>query len=201
MDLFSSEVKDNLLPYDGEAQYYGPILPTNLADQCYDTLLDEIAWKHDELFIHGKHIVTQRKTAWYGDKPYAYTYSRTTKHALPWTEGLLKLKQKIEMTSQHTFNSCLLNLYHDGNEGMSWHSDDEKMLAPNGAIASVSLGAARKFSFKHRESRQSLSLVLEHGSLLIMKGETQTHWLHSLPKTKKVKRPRINLTFRTIISE
>ncbi|MEM6831840.1 MAG: alpha-ketoglutarate-dependent dioxygenase AlkB, partial [Bacteroidota bacterium] len=126
--------------------------------------------------------------------------SNTTKKALLWTPELLELKQLIEDQSEENYNSCLLNLYHNGDEGMSWHSDAETELKKNGAIASVSLGNDRKFVFKHRQSKEKVSLQLEHGSLLVMKGTTQSHWLHSLPKTKRVTTPRINLTFRTILN-
>ena len=135
-------------------------------------LLKTIAWKNDEVIIYGKHIVTARKAAWYGDKPYSYTYSNTTKQALAWTPELLELKALVENQSQSSFNSCLLNLYHSGAEGMAWHSDDESALGRNPVIASLSLGAERKFSFKHKSSKQNVSLVLEHGSLLLMKGAT-----------------------------
>ena len=104
----------------------------------------------------------------------------------------------LQQVTGETFNSCLLNLYHSGGEGMAWHSDGEKDLKKNGAIASMTFGAERKFSFKHKETKETISLTLEHGSLLIMKGETQKHWLHRLPPTKLITQPRINLTFRTI---
>ena len=149
--------------------------------------------------MFGKTIITKRKVAWYGDQPYEYTYSHVTKSALPWTPALQRIKNKVEEVSCDTYNSCLLNLYHDGSEGMSWHSDDEKELKPEGAIASVSLGAERKFVLKHKQSAEKVEVFLHHGSLLVMKGETQTHWVHRLPPTKKVNTPRINLTFRTII--
>jgi alkylated DNA repair dioxygenase AlkB len=148
--------------------------------------------------IYGKHLVTSRKVAWYGDHNFSYTYSGTTKRALLWTKELLDLKKIVERYSGVTFNSCLLNLYHNGSEGMAWHSDDEKALGKNTNIASLSFGAERKFSFKHKRTKESVSLVLESGSLLMMKGSTQSHWMHRLPPTTKVSRPRINLTFRTI---
>ncbi|MFZ0510672.1 MAG: alpha-ketoglutarate-dependent dioxygenase AlkB [Candidatus Nitrosopolaris sp.] len=107
----------------------------------------------------------------------------------------------VEKLTETKFNSCLLNLYHNGNEGIAWHSDDEKSLEKNSTIASLSLGAERKFSFKHKQTKQTISLVLEHGSLLIMKDATQTNWLHSLPKSKKITGPRINLIFRTMSTE
>ncbi|WP_316929254.1 alpha-ketoglutarate-dependent dioxygenase AlkB family protein [Cyclobacterium qasimii] len=144
--------------------------------------------------------MTKRKVAWYGEEAFEYTYSKTTKSALPWTQALLELKHSIENLTEDTFNSCLLNLYHDGNEGMAWHSDGEKDLKKQGAIASLSFGAERKFSFKHKETKTKSELILENGSLLIMKGDTQTNWLHRLPPSKRIINPRINLTFRTIFS-
>jgi alkylated DNA repair dioxygenase AlkB len=144
--------------------------------------------------------VTKRKTAWYGDSDYVYIYSNTEKKALPWTVELTKLKQVVENLSNTKFNSCLLNLYHDGNVGMGWHSDDEKSIEKHSTIASVSFGAERKFSFKHKQSNKIISILLQHGSLLLMKGQTQKNWLHSLPKSKNITLPRINLTFRRMVT-
>lgn len=163
-------------------------------------LLERIEWRNDEAVIYGKRIITKRKVAWYGDQPFSYTYSKTTKTALPWTPELLILKNLAEKHSGETYNSCLLNLYHDGSEGMAWHSDGEKDLRKNGAIASLSFGAERKFCFKHKHSGEKIDVFLEAGSLLVMKGETQTHWLHRLPPSTKIHQPRINLTFRTIVT-
>jgi alkylated DNA repair dioxygenase AlkB len=196
MDLFTSN--NNILPYDGETLYYGHILDSEKAHYYFDALLHTVAWKHDEAIIYGKHYITKRKVAWYGNQSYNYTYSNTTKQALPWTPELITLKQLVEGITGTEFNSCLLNLYHTGEEGMAWHSDDEKALGHNTVIASVSLGAARKFSFKHKLTAQKCDIILEPGSLLVMKGCTQTHWLHRLAPSKKVKAARINLTFRTI---
>lgn len=198
MDLFNTlpDKKRNYLPKDGTVNYYGKILNQKEADYYLKNLLDTIKWRNDEAIIFGKRIITKRKVAWYGDKEYEYTYSNTTKSALPWTKELLELKLLTEYQTGETFNSCLLNLYHDGEEGMAWHG--EKDLKKNGAIASLSFGAERKFAFKHKESKETISLVLEHGSLLVMKDSTQSHWLHRLPPTKLIRRPRVNLTFRTI---
>jgi alkylated DNA repair dioxygenase AlkB len=198
MDLFNQHTDDNLLPKGGTVHYYGPIFSEALADKYFDQLIDGIAWENDEAIIFGKCIITKRKVAWYGNKAYSYTYSNSTKSALAWTDTLLRLKEAVEMKTGESFNSCLLNLYHDGSEGMAWHSDGEKALKKDGAIASLSFGAARKFAFKHKESKEKVELILAPGSLLVMKGKTQSHWLHRLPPTKLVKRPRINLTFRTI---
>ncbi|RFC55606.1 alpha-ketoglutarate-dependent dioxygenase AlkB family protein [Brumimicrobium aurantiacum] len=199
MDLFNTKL--NILPFDGEVDYYGPVLSQSQAQEYFEKLMSKIEWKNDKAIIYGKLIVTKRKVAWYGDEPFEYTYSKTTKSALPWTKELLELKEIIEEKSGETYNSCLLNLYHSGEEGMAWHSDAEKDLKKNGAIASLSFGAERKFLFKHKETKQNVSVILEKGSLLVMKGTTQTNWLHRLPPTKKVKTPRINLTFRTIVEE
>jgi alkylated DNA repair dioxygenase AlkB len=174
-------------------------MPVQQADHYYAALMDGIAWQNDEAFIMGKIIVTKRKAAWYGNLPFEYTYSRITKTALPWTDSLRELKALTEKETGETYNSCLLNLYHSGDEGMAWHSDGEPDLKKNGAIASLSFGAERKFCFKHKQSGERVDILLEHGSLLLMTGTTQTHWLHRLPPTKKVSSPRINLTFRTII--
>lgn len=200
MDLFnqSPDKNKNWLPYDGTVNYYGKLLPHQEANKYLETLLQSIEWRNDEAVIFGKKIITKRKVAWYGEKPFAYTYSNSTKHALPWTKELLELKTIIEKETGETFNSCLLNLYHDGEEGMAWHSDGERDLKRDGAIGSLSFGAERKFVFKHKQTKEKVELVLEHGSLLVMKDTTQTHWLHRLPPSKKITIPRVNLTFRTI---
>lgn len=200
MDLFSELIdqSENILHKDGVANYYQEVLSLKLADRYLSSLLNKIEWKNDEAVIFGKRIITKRKVAWYADKPFKYTYSNNTKLALPWIEELLELKEIVEKRTSETFNSCLLNLYHDGSEGMAWHSDAEKELKKNGAIGSLSFGAERKFSFKHKKSKDMVSLILHHGSLLVMSGATQTHWLHRLPQTKTVNKPRINLTFRTM---
>src|SRR5205823_1150820 len=136
-DLFGPDPAANLLPGDGTVHYYGPVLDAPSADRYFEALLRKIPWKHDEAVFFGRRVVIARQVAWYGDADYAYTYSGATKRALAWTEELRKLKALVEQCAGATFNSCLLNLYHNGSEGMSWHSDDEKMLRPNAAIASL----------------------------------------------------------------
>jgi alkylated DNA repair dioxygenase AlkB len=199
MDLFNIGRVVNILPFDGSADYYGKMLTTAEAKYYFDRILMNVEWRNDEAVIFGRHIVTKRKVAWYGDRSYSYAYSGKTREALSWTSDLLELKGVVERLCSRTFNSCLLNLYHNGDEGMAWHSDDERTLEPDGAIASLSLGAERKFSFRHRKTREALSILLEPGSLLVMHGPTQTHWMHALPKTKRVSLPRVNLTFRTMV--
>lgn len=199
MNLFRIEESRNLLPGDGIVNYYGKVLQANTANAYLNCFLRTIEWKNDEAIIFGRHFVTKRKAAWYGDSDYRYTYSNTTKQALGWTKELLEIKRLTEELSLSRFNSCLLNLYHNGEEGMSWHSDDEGSLGKNTTIASFSFGAERKFSFKHKKNKEKVSITLENGSLLIMKGTTQSNWLHCLPKTKRISQPRINLTFRTMV--
>ena len=199
MDLFSDNQISNLLPYDGTVFYFGTVIPQAEASHYFNQLYNTIEWRNDESIIFGKHIITSRKVAWYGDKDFDYTYSNTTKKALPWTKELLDLKTLAEKITNASYNSCLLNYYHNGNEGMSWHSDAEKMLQKDGSIASFTFGAERKFAFKHKVTKDTTSIVLQNGSLLEMKNNTQTHWLHRLPTSSIIKRPRINLTFRTIV--
>ena len=201
MNLFSDNIDKslNILPKDGEVLYYGAIFSTEKQKHFFDTLLQEIFWEHDEVFIFGKKIITKRKVAWYGDSEFLYTYSKNTKKALIWTPALLVLKKEVEKVSKESYNTCLLNLYHSGEEGMGWHSDDEKEMKKNGAIASLSFGETRKFKFRHKEDKSlKIDISLEGGSLLVMKGVCQEFWQHQLPITKKVSTPRINLTFRTI---
>jgi len=203
MKLFDEpfDPNSNLLPYNGIVHYYGKIFSQEKATGFYQNLLNEIKWEHDKAIIFGKEIITKRKVAWYAEKPFSYTYSKVTKHAKPWTDALKQIKEEVERKSGETYNSCLLNLYHSGEEGMAWHSDGEKDLKKNGAIASVSFGAERKFAFKHKDSKEKIEVWLENGSLLVMKDETQSHWLHRLPPTKKIHSPRVNLTFRTIVDQ
>tara|TARA_B110000483_G_scaffold143384_1_gene171243 strand:- start:161 stop:763 length:603 start_codon:yes stop_codon:yes gene_type:complete len=200
MDLFESKLISNILENDGQVNYYGKVFNDERAQYFFTQLLQNIEWENDKTIIFGKLIITKREVAWYGDEPFDYTYSKSTKSALPWTKELLELKEIVEHKTGDTFNSCLLNLYHNGEEGMGWHSDNEKNLKNNGAISSLSFGAERKFCFKHKMTKEVISVYLETGSLLVMKGTTQKNWLHRLPPTKKVKTPRINLTFRTVDS-
>lgn len=199
-DLFAhlNDSGQNLLPQNGEVFYHGVIFNAHEADLYFDQLLNEINWQSDQAKFGRKIIKTARKVAWHGERDFRYRYSGVEKVAKPWTQTLIEIKQYIEEHSGSTYNSCLLNLYHDGSEGMAWHSDGEKDLRQGAAIASVSFGAERRFLFKHKQSKEKVAIVLAHGSLLIMQGETQQHWQHRLPPTVKVTEPRINLTFRTI---
>lgn len=205
-DLFQNHLPaDNLLPYDGIVNDLGVILQSHEADELLNELLHCIPWQHDEVVMYGKRITTTRRMAWYGDKDFSYTYSGIRRTARPWHPALLTVRQTIERRladlSPTAFNCCLLNLYSDGLEGMSWHSDDEKELGNPTTIASLSLGAARKFAFKHKQTKEKREIMLHHGQLIVMRGETQQHWQHALMKSTKITEPRINLTFRTLLDD
>ncbi|WP_191601762.1 alpha-ketoglutarate-dependent dioxygenase AlkB family protein [Marinomonas algicola] len=202
MNLFRDFIEnpENLLDGENIVKYYGAFLSIEEANTHFERLLHTVNWQHDQAIIMGKHITTKRKIALYADHAFRYTYSNVTKQASPWTKDLLDIKGVVENTLGETFNTCLLNLYHDGNEGMAWHSDSEKELKKHGSIASVSLGAERIFSFKNKLTNDTVSVLLEHGSLLVMAGTTQDYWQHRLPPTQKINQPRVNLTFRNIVS-
>ena len=189
----------NLLQRDGSAYYHPSILSALSAAELMDHLQQSLIWEPDQLVIFGKEITTRRKIAWVGDPTCSYTYSGVKKNPQPWTSELLNIKNQLEALSQAKFNSCLLNLYHDGDDGMGWHSDDEKELDASTPIASLSLGAKRKFAFRHKKDKTTTSLFLENGSVLIMYAPTQVFWHHALLKTKTISEARINLTFRKII--
>jgi len=162
-------------------------------------LTGSVQWRADQLVLFGRKVTTLRKVAWIGDDGCSYTYSGVQKIPQPWTPELLLIKDRLEQVCDCEFNSCLLNLYHDGSEGMGWHSDDEKELDSNTPIASLSLGGVRRFAFQHKQDKTGVALFLEEGSLLIMHAPTQQYWNHSLLKTKMPVAARINLTFRKII--
>jgi len=192
---------NNLLPKDGTVHYYGKIFTEEQSEIYYVKLLNEINWQHDVVKIFGKEIITKRKVAFLGDEGISYKYSGKNKIAENWLKFILEIKSTVEQISGEIFNACLLNYYHNGSEAMSWHSDNEKEILKHSAIASVSFGAERKFGFKHNFSKEEISLMLENGSLLIMKDKTQIYWKHKLYTNAKITEPRINLTFRTIVND
>lgn len=196
--LFPQEHPVNLLPNDGKALYYGVVFSQEESQRFFEALWNDVHWENDQAVIFGKRIVTKRKVAWYADETFSYTYSGVTRTALLWNNILQELKERTEKLTATQYNSCLLNLYHDGSEGMAWHSDAEKDLEKHGTIGSLSFGAERKFAFKHKSTGEKREVLLENGSLLTMEDETQDFWLHRLPPTTKILTPRINLTFRKI---
>ncbi len=190
----------NLLPYDGDALLYHPFLDPEACIFYFQELQQHINWKQEAIKMFGKQVMQPRLTAWYGDTGKAYSYSGITMQPIPWTKALTHLKTAVETLTGYHFNSALLNLYRCGNDSMGWHRDNEKELGPEPVIASLSLGAARLFQFRHyHDTKVIVPVLLEPGSLLLMKGTTQTYWQHRLPKTKEKDSVRINITFRNIV--
>ncbi len=170
------------------------------ADKLLTVLQETVVWRQEPIILFGREVMQPRLTAWYGDPGASYRYSGLEMKPLPWTETIQQIREKISTASGHSFNSVLLNYYRDGQDSMGWHSDDEPELGPNPFIASLSLGAARRFHLKarHRKELETIRLDLPHGSLLLMGGALQHHWLHQISKTKKMMGARINLTFRWV---
>jgi len=193
--ISNNRQSSNLLPYNGFTNYFRNFI-NNTDNSIFYKLLNEINWKHDELNLYGKKIITKRQVAFEGDNHIEYTYSKQQKIATHWSKSVLRIKSKIEKELGLTFNACLLNLYPTGEIGMAWHSDNEPELVLDGIIASISFGATRTFQLKHKQTGEKIEIKLENGSLLIMDMESQQHWLHQLKKEAKIKEPRINLTFR-----
>ena len=164
------------------------------------SLRRDIDWQQERFLLFGRPVMARRKIAWHGDPDAIYTYSGMRHLPRPWTAALLELKQRAESSAQVGFNSVLLNLYPDGDAAMGWHSDDEPVLGSAPVIASLSFGEQRRFCFRNRlpQTTAKYDIILEHGSLLVMRGATQKNWQHALPKTKKICGPRLNLTFRSV---
>lgn len=202
MDLFTSE-KNNTpiklaLP-DANITYYSSFFSPKESSEYFQILLNEIEWQEDDIKVFGKTYKQPRLTALYGMNNASYRYSGITMFPKPFNSILKEIKTKIEEITEIKFTTVLLNFYRDGSDSNGWHSDDEKELGENPVIVSISLGAERTFRLRHKKDKtQKKNLILQHGSLLIMKGETQHHWQHCIPKSKKDIKPRINLTFRVI---
>lgn len=200
MDLFSSiEPTQNEFSITNGAYYYQEgFFPKKYADALLERFINNIEWKQESMNMYGKEVKFPRLTAWYGDNDKPYSFSGITLQPKSWTKELLYVKEQIEPISGVEFNSVLLNLYRDGNDSISWHTDAEKELGENPVIASVNFGDTRTFQLKHMATGERISMELSNGSVLIMKGELQHYWKHQVPKTKKQKQTRINLTFRVI---
>jgi alkylated DNA repair dioxygenase AlkB len=185
---------------DGEMLFCRNLFRPEVGDRLFAALMDTVSWQQDHITLYGKSMPLPRLTAWYGDPGNAYTYSGIQMQPTPWNQPLLEIKSQVEAVAGTRFNSVLLNQYRHGQDSVAWHSDDEPELGENPVIASVSLGASRRFVLKHRYRKnvEKIELYLTHGSLLLMRGSTQHYWLHQIPKTAKVSETRMNLTFRLI---
>ena len=202
-DLFAPAPTDNLLPYDGKVNDLGVIIDDTTA--LYNTLLNELPWQPDIVTLFGKTHITTRQIVWMGDTDADYQYSGHVRQTVPWLDVVFHVKQKIEQGLAEigvttNFNTCLLNYYPSGADGMGYHADDEKELGHQPVIASLSLGATRKFVFKHKKTQDKVELHLESGQLVVMHGDTQTFWKHTITKTKTVDAGRISLTFRHMLT-
>jgi alkylated DNA repair dioxygenase AlkB len=185
---------------DGDVSFVADFLTRAESDAFFSELLDLVEWEQHLIRIRGREVASPRLSAWYGDPDAHYRYSGLSLEPRPWLPPILELKAKVEGACDAPFNSVLLNLYRDGADSMGWHSDDEPELGERPVIASLSLGATRRFRLRHRRRKdlEPVAIDLESGSLLIMQGDTQRFWKHQVPKTKRTVEPRINLTFRSI---
>lgn len=190
---------DNQLSFDGELYWLRAFYPVLQADKYYRQLYEKLHWQQERLFIYGRWLSVPRLMAWYGDIGAHYRYSGMDHEPEPWTADLLALRADVESVCGQPFNSVLANLYRDGRDSMGCHSDDEPELGKNPVIASLSFGETRLLRFRHTQSRDKLDIEPAHGDLLIMAGNLQHHWRHELPKTRKLKQARINLTFRHVV--
>ena len=200
-DLFAPKPTDNLLPYDGQVNDLGIVI--DYPSPLFYNLVTELPWQEDIVTLFGKTHVTTRQIVWMGDSDIDYQYSGHTRQTIPWTDTMFHVKQHVEqqllaLGIDTNFNSCLLNYYPSGDDGMGYHADDERELGEQPIIASLSLGATRKFVFKHKKTQDKVELHLESGQLIVMQGDTQSFWKHSITKTKTVATGRISLTFRQI---
>jgi alkylated DNA repair dioxygenase AlkB len=187
----------SLLPYDGEVVLHERALEQVRADRLFAQLMEITSWRQEEATVMGRRLPIPRLTAWHGER--GYVYSGIRMEPASWNEPLLELKQVAERLAGQAFNSVLLNLYRDGRDSVSWHADNEPGLGREPVIASLSLGASRRFQLKHRKTKELIGLDLPHGSCLVMAGATQHRWLHQIPKTTREIGPRINLTFRRML--
>ena len=183
---------------NGEYIFQPDFFSKVVSNEFFKKLRENVLWKQESMNMYGRQINFPRLTAWYGDNDKPYSFSGITLQPHPWTEEILEIKRKIEPVAKTEFNSVLLNLYRDGSDSISWHTDAEKELGRNPIIASVNFGASRRFQLRHMKTKKKVEIELTHGSLLIMKGELQHYWQHQVPKTKKPVGERINLTFRVI---
>lgn len=199
-ELFQNKLIVYDLP-DAKIQYYPDFFSHATSDQMLRNLIRNIEWRQNTIQFYGKRSLVPRLEAWYGDEGKSYSYSGIKMSPQPWSEALLEIKLVLETFTKTRFNSVLINYYRNGKDRVAWHSDDEKELGRNPVIGSISFGAERRFKLRHRDYKKNghkAEIKLENGSLLLMKGETQHHWMHEIPRSSLPIGPRINLTFRFI---
>jgi alkylated DNA repair dioxygenase AlkB len=198
LPLLSTEPLRLDLP-DADVRLWRQAFQPVAADEMLALLRSRIDWQQEDIVIFGERRRVPRLVVWHGDPGTAYTYSATVHEPLPWTPELQRVRHRAEELTGHRYNSVLLNLYRDGRDGMGWHADDEPELGREPVIASVSLGATRRFKLRHRGSRPAANaLDLAHGDLLLMAGATQRHYVHAVPKTARPVGTRVNLTLRWV---
>lgn len=201
MSLFDSNSDRDvveLLEGDSSARLHRVAINQERADDLFDRLKRDVAWESRSIHVYGRDVLQPRLVAWMGDPGCTYRYSGIVLEPAPWSEPVAELRALCEQLAGKSFNSVLLNLYRDGNDRVAWHSDDEPDLGPDPVIASVSLGVERRFDLRHKSTGETIKVVLPHGSVLVMSGASQREWVHQIPRTARVKKPRINLTFRWI---
>ncbi len=201
LDMFGTTPDNNGEPVileNGEYIHISSFFDSKIADNYLDVFKSRIQWKQESMNMYGKKVLFPRLTSWYGESDKAYSFSGIKLNPNPWIDELIEIKKMIEPLCEVEFNSVLLNLYRDGNDSISWHTDAEKELGINPIIASVNFGAERKFQIRHNHSLETHDIILKHGSLLIMRGELQHYWKHQVPKQINITKERINLTFRVI---
>jgi alkylated DNA repair dioxygenase AlkB len=188
-----------LLPTDGSALLIPDFLSPDASDAILQELLTTEPWESQSLHMYGKMVSEPRLSTWHAEPHVTYTYSGALRTPIAWTPTLLALREACERHTAHTFNGLLVNQYRNGNDHLGWHADDELSNGPEPLIASLSFGAERRFYLRHRETNQTVSTQLPHGSLLVMSGLSQKCWLHRVAKEPHVTQPRINLTFRHLL--
>ena len=192
-------VKTQLLPFDGTAILFENFLTADFAAQAFDEIKNKNKWEQPEITIFGNTVLEPRLSTWHNELGEGYKYSGVMRHAQPFSETLSEIRNRCAEVANTPFNSALVNLYRNGQDGVGWHSDNEACNGPEPTIASVSLGATRRFDMRHRKTGETIKIQLESGSLLVMAGKSQQYWVHQVAKTKRVHEPRINLTFRRVI--
>lgn len=199
---FSFNGSENLLDSYGEAYYIPNCFPQGLADEYFSYLKDKVEWRQEAIKMFGKELMQPRLTALYGDPTINYKYSGICMNAIPFPSVIIQIKERVEGISESSFSHVLLNYYRNGQDSMGWHRDNEKELGLDPVIASVTFGESRIFQLRnYKDKKHKVSVLLEHGSLLLMTGSTQHYWEHQLPKSAKKIGGRINLTFRNIKRE